>query len=290
MSPRPPVIIIGMHRAGTSMLTRTMQGFGFFMGRGTTRNEECRWTNAINEWLFRQASATWERPLGFDALLTDATVRRAVTDYVAGITRGPASIGYLGLKRWLRHRSMHHLAESWGWKDPRNSFTLPIWLDVFPDARVLHILRHGVDVAQSLRVRREQAVSASIGRFQAARARYLNNPFAPKRSGFAHSPRVGELQGGLDLWSEYTGRASEHVRALGPERALELRYETLLESPEAHLRRVLDFCGLDVSDDALAEEAARYRPDRAYAYRGDSGLRDFAAGVAPALEAHGYGP
>jgi hypothetical protein len=44
---------------------------------------------------------------------------------------------------------------AWGWKDPRNSITLPVWLKLFPDARVIHIVRNGVDVAESL-YRRQQ--------------------------------------------------------------------------------------------------------------------------------------
>ncbi len=287
MTGRPPVIIIGMHRAGTSMLTRSMQGFGFFMGRGTTRNEECRWTNHLNYWLFRQSSATWERPLGVDALLADADSRELVVDYLDGVTRGPASVGYLGLRRWLRHRSMHALCEPWGWKDPRNTFTLPLWLELFPQARVLHIMRHGVDVAQSLLVRREQALARAAARYRRRRRRYVNNPLAPKRSGFAHSPRVRHLHGGLALWREYTGRARQHVASLGS-RALELRYETLLEEPLPHLQEVLDFCGLPVATADVEREAARFRADRAYAYRNDGMLNRFAGSVGAILAEFGY--
>ncbi len=32
--------------------------------------------------------------------------------------------------------------KAWGWKDPRNTFTLPMWLSIFPKARVLHVLRN----------------------------------------------------------------------------------------------------------------------------------------------------
>lgn len=286
MAARPPVIIIGMHRAGTSMLTRTMQGFGFFMGQGTTRNEECRWTNALNYWIFRQASATWERPEGVDALLADETVRPLVSDYLRGVTGGPACARYLGAQ-WFRFRSMHAIDRAWGWKDPRNTFSLPFWLDVFPEARVLHIMRHGVDVAESLRVRREKAVMASAARYRKRRRWYVNHPLAPKRNGFGHSPSVGRLEGGLRLWRTYTERARSHVRDLGG-RALELRYEDLLREPRRHLAEITAFCGLEATAQEIDREASRFRPERAFAFRHDEPLARFAREHASELDALGY--
>ena len=284
---RPPVIVIGMHRAGTSMLTRILQGFGFFMGRNTTRNEECRWMNALNYWVFDQASATWERPSGVDTILTDQRSRQLAVDYLSGITDGPASVGYLGWTRWLRHRSMHHLPHAWGWKDPRNTYTLPLWLQVFPNARVLHITRHGVDVAESLRVRHRTALNAAADRYRRRRWLYVNNPLAPKRSGFAHAASVDDLGYGLDLWKAYTERVRAHTRSLG-DSALELRYEDLLNNPEHHLGNIVQFCGLRADHPEIRRQAEQFRPDRMFAYQHDPELIDFADSRRETLEALGY--
>ena len=151
-----PVIIIGMHRSGTSMLARALSELGVFMGRRRTRNEECLWTNKINYWIFAQASATWERPEGMDTLLKDPDLCHMICDYIQGIASGPACMRYLGLRRYARYGSLFRVTEPWGWKDPRNTFTLPLWLTLFPNAKVVHIIRHGVDVAQSLRNRRNR--------------------------------------------------------------------------------------------------------------------------------------
>lgn len=284
---RPPIIIIGMHRSGTSMLTRTLQGLGFFMGRGTTRNEECRWTNRLNYWIFRQASATWERPEGVDTLLSTPDLVEPIADYLTGVVDGPASVGYLGLLRYSKFRSMQRIADPWGWKDPRNTFTLPIWLDIFPHARVLHITRHGVDVAESLRVRHMEASRRAVDRFRRRRTLYVNNPLAPKSGGFAHSSRVRDLAGGLALWEAYTARAQAHVRTLG-DRALELRYEDLLADPLPNLRRILNFCGLDVENERVKREAQKFDPTRAYAYRRQLVLRQAAVRYCEQLSCFGY--
>ena len=289
MTARPPILLIGMHRSGTSMLTRTLEALGLYIGRGTTRNAECRFTNALNYWLFRQASATWERPAGIDALLADEQTRPWVEDYLRGVTAGPAAARYLGLRRWRRYRSLHRIGEPWGFKDPRTTYTLPVWRALFPQARVLHITRHGVDVAESLRARRSEAVSRAIARYRGRRALYTLNPLAPKRSGFGHAPSVGTLDGGLALWSAYTRRARAHAAELGAQ-ALELRYEDLLAEPVDHLRRIVAFCGMAVDEAQIEEQGRRLDASRAFAYRNDPELTAFAEAHAEPLRALGYAP
>ena len=42
-------------------------------------------------------------------------------------------------------------SSGWGWKDPRNSLTLPFWRHLLPDMRVVVCLRNPLEVAASLR-------------------------------------------------------------------------------------------------------------------------------------------
>jgi len=283
----PPIIILGMHRSGTSMLARTLRELGVYMGRNRTRNEECRWTNSINYWLFAQASATWEMPEGFDTLLTDSDLCDILTDYMRGIASGPASVRYMGLWRWMRYRSMSRIEEPWGWKDPRNTFTLPLWHRVFPKARIIHILRHGVDVAQSLRTRRKGAAEAAARRYRSRRTFYVNAPWAPKRRGFAHAPRVADLEGGFSLWEAYTSRGCGLVQELGSQ-ALEIRYEDLLRDPLPFLDRICKFIGIEPSQDQLRRASESFDPSKAFSYTQSTELSDFAGRFASHLEKLGY--
>lgn len=286
---QPPVIVIGMHRSGTSLLTRVLQQAGFFMGIGARRNEEAAFTNAINAWLFREASATWDHPDSFDWLLEDETLRPWLLDYMSGIVRGPASLRFLGLRRGLRGGGMPGQSSPWGWKDPRNTYTLPLWLELFPQARVLHITRHGVDVAASLRKRRTEVFKRRIRRYQTLRGWYLNHPGAPARRGFAPQPRCGTLEGGFTLWESYLQRAREHVRSLGPN-AMEIAYEDLLADPAHLLPRALEFCGCAPEERSVAAAAASFRRERVHAWKQDEELRAFAARVSDRLAHFGYGP
>ena len=285
----PPVIIIGMHRSGTSMLARTLRELGVYMGRRRTRNEECLWTNSINYWLFAQSSATWERPTGFDTLLNHPDLCRTLADYMEGIANGPASARYMGLGRWMRYRGMPRIDEPWGWKDPRNTFTLPLWLRVFPRARVIHILRHGVDVAQSLRTRRKRAAEAAARRYRSRRGFYVNAPWAPKRRGFAHAPRVADLEGGFSLWEEYTSKGCGLVQEMGSQ-ALELRYEDLLRDPVPFLDRICEFIGLKPSRDKLRRVSESFEPSKPFSYTHSAELSEFASSFALQLKKFGYGP
>ncbi|WP_018860775.1 MULTISPECIES: sulfotransferase family protein [Thioalkalivibrio] len=284
---QPPVIIIGMHRSGTSLLTRVLQESGFFMGVGASRNEEAAFTNAINAWLFREASATWDRPESLDWLLADEALQPWLLDYMRDTVDGPSSLRFLGLQRSLRGWGLSRQQTPWGWKDPRNTFTLPLWLELFPSARVLHIVRHGADVAASLLTRRRDVFNKRTRRYRQYRQMYRMNPFGPGRRGFAPQVRCGTLEGGLDLWALYVTRARQHLQTLG-DRGLEISYEALLTEPEGTLDAALRFCGCPLDPAQLAATAASFRPDRAHAWHQDEQLREFAEHHRQTLQAQGY--
>jgi len=70
-------------------------------------------------------------------------------NYIKSIRR----IKYLGFIKGLKYKSLKELDFPWGWKDPRNTFTIDIWIEVFPNAKLIHIYRNPIDVAESLRKR-----------------------------------------------------------------------------------------------------------------------------------------
>ncbi len=287
--PRAPVIIIGMHRSGTSLLTRALQGFGFFMGVGTSRNEEAAFTNALNNWIFRHAGATWDQPEPMDRLLADQAIRPHLHEYLMGVIDGPAAMRFLGPAGWLRHGGLRGIDRPWGWKDPRNTFTLPFWLELFPDARILHIVRHGVDVAESLRSRRARELERNIARYRRLRGLYHANPLAPKRRPFAGHERCAWLDGGFSLWEAYVDRAREHVEALGS-RAREIRYEDLISQPATVLEQALRFCDIEVTAEAIRGAHKQMDAGRAFAFRENADCAAFAATVEQRLSRRGYSP
>ena len=155
-----------------------------------------------------------------------------------------------------------------------------------PDAKIIHIYRHGVDVANSLRQRGRQGWTQNPLQRLYYRVPLLH-AVRPKSGEFIRV-RCDSLEGGLTLWEEYVAEARGHVRSLGEERALELKYETLLCEPERVLNKVIRFCGLPVSDEAIKSVGTLVRKERAYAYREKPDLQEFADRVPERLAGYGY--
>lgn len=53
----PPVIIIGMHRSGTSLVARLLDVLGLFLGKYKDENHEARLFISINDWFLRVVQA-----------------------------------------------------------------------------------------------------------------------------------------------------------------------------------------------------------------------------------------
>ena len=281
LAPHPPIVIIGMHRSGTSMVTRMLESLGLFVGAKKDSNCEAKFFQRINRWLLDQTGSSWDNPQPIHYLLNNREVRAKTSDYIARfLLKSPRAVSFLGWRNYLRHRDVRKLDAPWGWKDPRNTFTLPLWLDVFPGAKIVHVRRYGVDVAHSLQRRgRLETSSKNI---------YRDFPIfhwvREKRGGFVHSLRCDSLQGGFSLWEEYLQEATSHVTMLN-ERALEVRFEDVISEPVRSLERLCRFSGLTASLPDIQRVAGLIRKDRAYAFRANPQLESFPARVAERAQA-----
>jgi GT2 family glycosyltransferase/glycosyltransferase involved in cell wall biosynthesis len=104
----------------------------------------------------------------------------------------------------------------WGWKDPRNSLTLPFWQDLLPGLKTLIIVGNPLDVAHSMRTRNGTSYSF-----------------------------------GLRLWEIYNRRLIEAANA---KERLVTHYNLFFDDPETELRRIAHFIGLP--DAKVADAAA----------------------------------
>src|SRR6266511_3480642 len=97
-------------------------------------------------------------------------------------------------------------ASFWGWKDPRNSLTLPFWQDVLPGLKTIVMVRNPLEVAYSMR----------------------------ERNGTSYSF-------GLRLWEIYNQRLMETARE---QERLVTHYDFFFADAEMELRRIAYFVGL----------------------------------------------
>lgn len=210
------VCVLGMSRTGTSLTARVLSLAGVYLGqeeellqkdlhqlagegesvlaRARETNPEGFWEHyrlmRLNERILRKLGGNWreppELPAGWESseeLAAERQEARALIDESFGGRR------------------------LWGWKDPRNSLTLPFWQRLLPPIRYVICIRNPLDVANSLQ----------------------------RRDGIA-------FEQGFDLWLAYLARAL--VNTSGARRLL-VEYEAYFLDPAGTASRLARFVDCD---------------------------------------------
>jgi hypothetical protein len=141
------VVILGMHRSGTSAVAGFLAKAGFFAGEAADLLEaaednpkgffERADVNALNDNFLAELDGAWDRPPGRELILERAAEWRPQVEEVLSRLAGEAAGRPLVLK------------------DPRISLLLPAWLPALDRGRFVIVLvdRSPVDVALSVRKR-----------------------------------------------------------------------------------------------------------------------------------------
>jgi GT2 family glycosyltransferase/glycosyltransferase involved in cell wall biosynthesis len=191
------ICIAGAHRSGTSMLTRLLHGCGLYVGPKDALmppqadNPDGFWEHlgfvALNDELLDALGGAWDLPPKTSENLSDERLDQ------------------LRMKARLLIEGFHS-AQIWGWKDPRNSLTLPFWEDLLPGLKTLIIVRNPLEAAYSMR----------------------------KRNGTSYAF-------GLRLWEIYNRRL---IETAGKRDRLFTHYDLFFEKAEKELQRIANFIGL----------------------------------------------
>ncbi len=147
-----PVILLGMHHSGTSILAEFLHRFGVFMNPSMGHHESRFFTLEVNDTLVLGGGDAWTR----DPILSVEQVM-AKLDEVRSVIESRAAAEY--------HEGKYDGHSPWGFKDPRTCVTLPLYREIFPNARLLHIVRGEADVAESIATNHVKKV-AGVARLQ----------------------------------------------------------------------------------------------------------------------------
>lgn len=262
---QPPLIILGMHRSGTSVLARLLETLGLFTGYSREGNSESTFFLRLNDWMLSETNATWDNPYCF-RFLNDYLKMHMVSlinSTLAGLNRAE----FLGPRYAESCGDIRELGVPWGWKDPRNIFTFEIWNEIFPNANILHIHRNPVDVAASLR-NREKRRQQTINRLITEQGL---EELLRRGLKIQTSVRVENIDEGVKLWQEYLNqivRISERY----PGRCLHVKYEDLLGDPGAILLQTAKFAGLTTDDNQFQKAVQMINRQRRYAFIDDPEL------------------
>jgi hypothetical protein len=137
------ICIAGMHRSGTSLIARVLRECGVFLGPeedlfpAGRDNRDGFWEHAaltaFNDELLRTLGGTWDDPPplpeGWECRRKLQPLETRARELLAALQAHPP----------------------WGWKDPRNSLTLPFWRRVVEgELDVVVCVRHPTEVVRSL--------------------------------------------------------------------------------------------------------------------------------------------
>ena len=276
-----PVIIVGMHRSGTSLLAEMLMKQSLFIGADLESHNESQFFIKINDWLLYQAGAAWDNPRNIRFLLNDETKMRMLGEYLVKYMNSLQRGKFFGVNQLTKN--FFTMSQPWGWKDPRTSVTLAFWLQVFPDAKVLHIKRHGLAVANSL-IKREQKRTGN----ESAIRRSLNRKMYVKAlsSYRYYMPRCEDPDEVVQLWDTYLDFIQESRQQAKPENWLEFQYETFLDDPLRVLNEICGFIGLPYPSANGAIQ--KVKSSRAFAFLDELDQSKLSSKSISLLAKHGY--
>ena len=189
------------------MLTRLLHKCGLELGPESelmpaqADNPDGFWENlrfvAINDEVLNQLSAAWDLPPAVSADFKDSKLKP------------------MRMKARLLINGFDP-NKVWGWKDPRNSLTLPFWRDLLPALKTIIIVRHPLEAAHSMH----------------------------RRNGTSYAL-------GLRLWEIYNRQLVAHTP---PQERIVTHYQAFFDQPEAELQRIAAFTQLP--QDQVAAAAA----------------------------------
>lgn len=187
------------------MVAKLLQDCGLHLGPEEelgfdVSNGERHWENvrfvALNEKILNRLGGSWDNPPAFPA----------------GWECKP-EVESLALPAMKLIAMLGRDHPAWGWKDPRNSLTLPFWRRLVPELMVVICIRNPLETSRSLLARGD---SIAIGA--------------------AH------------LWLTYY---RELLAALPREKRVVTHYESYFQDPAAELQRVANAINLKVSEDTI---------------------------------------
>ncbi len=167
------VCISGMHRSGTSMVTRMLNLMGMHLGKeedlmiAAEDNPEGFWENnrfvEINDAILFAFGGAFDSVPPFPADWPTAPALQHQREKATNLLQT-----FKGKERW-------------GWKDPRNSLTLQFWQQFLPDIKVLVCLRHPLEVARSLQKRNGSSIPFGLNLWYQYNHFLLQNIAADRR-------------------------------------------------------------------------------------------------------------
>ena len=276
-----PVLISGMHRSGTSMVTSILSKCGLIIGRKLDANNESLFFQRINIWMMSLMGSSWDNPSSFKRL--DSKIKEDIVSQLEGLINSRGNTLYFGWRSIIKKDSFYNITVPWGWKDPRNIFTQEIWKEVFPYMKTIEIIRHPIDTASSLMNRQKKEIALDINRKKTS-TNVVKALLSISHTNYNSSMILNSYQDCFKLIESYYNQIATEQSQY----RLVVRFEDILENPEVEVLSLLDYCELSVGKAKFDQILSSIDSTRKYAYRNNSELVDLENTYATLINKMGY--
>lgn len=276
---RQPIIILGMHRSGTTMVTQMLKDLGLFVGEDLDINCESKYFYKINYWAFRIGVSKPDYPDNMQYMVP--ACKEVVLDGLDYYMQANKRKAYLGNRKL---KDIRDLDIPWGWKEPKNTFTIDLWKQLFPGAKIIHIYRNPLDSVNSY-IKRDAEIR---NRFQLTWKKKLKR-FLMISDKYHQNFRMVDHQSAFPVWKSYVEKAMS-LHQTYPQDIVTVKYEDFLDAPETHLKSILDFIQLPYQEENLKKITSQVKPERRYAFLQDPESVEFYKSIQdlPIMKELGY--
>jgi len=271
----PPLLILGMHRSGTTLLVEILMKLGYFSGANLEENLESEFILKLNEWILRRSGGAWDNPLPIKSLIKSNYLRDEVINILNNEIHSERFSEYYKYNSKIKINAKNPPI-FWGWKDPRNIFTLNLWLEIFPQLKILIIRRNGIDVANSLHQRQLNYLKNDT------RGPFIIKPLKKRIKDSINqferfnmqSCRCTTMEGCFNLWEEYQFEADDIYDQFSGQK-LYISYENLLLKTENVIEQIKNLLCRNIVNTELQNIQNLVNSQRAFAFIQRNNLHSF---------------
>ena len=215
-----PLFIVGCPRSGTTLLLRLIRDY-LDMGFGRDNGRFVRYRNLLEHYGALEQDENLTRLLR--GIFADGDFRKRFKGFSLEPEQVMTALEERTFSDLIRLiYAAFALAQGksrWGGKTPRYVFHIAELSEMFPDAKFIHIVRDGRDVALSL----------------------FGMPWGAPRNCYMVAK----------YWQERVSAAQASGADLGAEKYLEIKYERLLTDPVSVFQKIVDFGSFEVDRDQV---------------------------------------
>ncbi len=261
-----PIIIAGMHRSGTSLLSKVLIDMNINMGHYLDVNNESKFFQRLNRWILSCIGSSWDAPKTLVDINSE-DLKIIENKLLKSLQSKTTSSIYFGLRKSIFNHSFSNIEYNWGWKDPSNTFTLPVWLNIFKKAKVIYVLRHPLDVSNSLLKRNNFLKRKDHNNsFPNLFSKYLSI-LSISKGGVSCSFNINNIDDCLSLYNNYY---NEIIKLSKTYNILFIKYEDLILDTSKSISQLSEFLEKDFNKELLIQVNKYINKERVYAFKNSS--------------------